>query len=176
MQALADLRRSIRARAIRALVDDEIGGIYHHTAQRVDRFLVDLGFDRLPRADHVTVLADLRLPAGAGTAREACDAARDVMRAATTNCPDDTRPWTAYGWTIPEHAACDQEGWQVPWRHEYDMWVGGHATSHDARAAAEDLVRVNLARALAGVDYALLTVTASVETVGIDLYLDPDRD
>ncbi|PZG02793.1 hypothetical protein [Micromonospora deserti] len=176
VQALADLRRSIRARAIRALVDDEIGGIYQHTAQRVDRLLVDLGLDRLPQAHHVTVVADLTLPAGAGTAREACDAARDVMRAATTSSPDETRPWTAYGWTIPEYATRDQDSWRIPWRHEYDMWLRGHATSDDATAMAEVLARADLAQALAGIDYALVTVTASVETVGIDLYLDPDSD
>lgn len=176
VQTLTDLRCSIRARAIRALVDDEIGGIYQRTAQRVDRFLVDLGLDRLPRAHHVTVVADLMLPVGTGTARDACDAARDVMRAATTSSPDKTRPWTAYGWTIPEHATCDQDGWRIPWRHEYDMWLRGHATSDDVTAAAEVLARADLTRALAGIDFALVTVAAGVEAVGIDLYLDPDSD
>ncbi|PWU56622.1 hypothetical protein DLJ47_05475 [Micromonospora sp. S4605] len=174
VQDLADLRRRIRARAIRALIDDEIGGIYQHTAERIERFLVDLGLDRLPRAHHVTVVADLTLPAGAGTTREACDAARDVMRAATTSSPDETRPWTAYGWTIPEYATCDHDGWRIPWRHEYEMQLRGHATSDDATAAAEALARADLTRALPGID--LVTVTASVENVGIDLYLDPDRD
>ncbi|SCG58282.1 hypothetical protein GA0070609_3434 [Micromonospora echinaurantiaca] len=174
VQALNELRRSIRARAIRALIDDEIGGIYQHTAERIDRFLVDLGLHGLPRAHHVTVVADLMLPVGAGTAREACDAARDVMRAATTSGPVETRPWTAYGWTIPEYATCDQDGWRIPWRHEYEMQLRGHATSGDATAAAEALACADLTRALPGID--LVTVTASVETVGIDLYLDPDRD
>ncbi|MBM0240521.1 hypothetical protein JNW88_31770 [Micromonospora sp. ATA32] len=67
MQALNGLRRSIRARAIRALVDDEFGGIYQHAAQRVNQFLVDLRLDPLPRAHHVTVTADLTLPVGDGT-------------------------------------------------------------------------------------------------------------
>lgn len=174
VQALADLRRRIRARAIRALIDDEIGGIYQHTAERIDRFLVDLGLDGLPRAHHVTVVADLTLLAGAGTVREACDAARDVMRAATTSSPDETRPWTAYGWTTPEYATCDHDGWRIPWRHEYEMQLRGHATSDDATAAAEALARADLTRALPGID--LVTVTAAVENVGIDLYLDPERD
>ncbi|MGR6318883.1 hypothetical protein Q2K19_31575 [Micromonospora soli] len=56
------------------------------------------------------------------------------------------------------------------------MWLRGHATSADATAAAEPLVRVDLTRALAGVDHTLMAVTASVEGVGVDLYLDPDRD
>ncbi|MER7471237.1 hypothetical protein [Micromonospora sp. NPDC000018] len=176
VQALAGLRRSIRARAIRALVDDEFGGIYQHMAERVDRFLVDLGLDRLPRAHHVMVVADLTLPVGAGTAREACDAARDVMRAATTSDPDEVRPWTAYGWAIPEYATADQDGWRIPWRHEYEMRLRGHTTSCDATAAAEALARVDLTRALPSIDHHLVTVTASVESVGIDLYLDPDRD
>ncbi|MEU2616160.1 hypothetical protein ABZ570_32020 [Micromonospora sp. NPDC007271] len=176
VQALADLRRAIRARAISALVDDEIGGIYQHTAQRVDRFLVDLGLDPLPRAHHITVVADLTLPVGAGTAREACDAARDTMRPATTTSPDETRPWTAYGWTIPENATCDQDRWRIPWRHEYDMWLRGHTTSTEATSAAEALARTDLTRALAGIDHDPITVTTSVEDVGIDLYLDPDSD
>ncbi|MEU5943470.1 hypothetical protein ABZ807_30890 [Micromonospora sp. NPDC047548] len=176
IKSLAGLRRSIRARAIRALVDDEIGGSYQRTAERVDRFLVDLGLDRLPRAHHVTVVAELTLPVGAGTARDACDAARNMMRAATSSGPDETRPWTAYGWTIPEYATVDQDCWRIPWRHEYEMWRRGHATSADATATAEALVRADLARALPGIDHRLITVTATVETAGIDLYLDPDRD
>ncbi|SCF19480.1 hypothetical protein GA0074695_4224 [Micromonospora viridifaciens] len=176
VQALTDLQRAIRARAISALVDDEIGGIYQHTAQRVDRFLVDLGLDPLPRAHHFTVVADLTLPVRAGTAREACDAARAVMRTATTSSPDETRPWTAYGWTIPEHATSDQDRWRIPWRHEYEMWLRGHATSADATAAAEALARADLTQALAGIDHNLITVTTSVEGVGVDLYLDPDSD
>lgn len=94
------------------------------------------------------------------------------MRAATISSPDETRPWTAYDWTIPKHATCEQVGWRIPRRHEYDMWLRCHATSDDA-AAAEALARADLTRALAGADDALATVTGSV---GIDLYLDPDRD
>ncbi|MGC3862325.1 hypothetical protein ACPSM1_19305 [Micromonospora chersina] len=176
VQALAALRRSIRARAIRALVDDEIGGCYQRTAERVSQFLVDLGLASLPRAHHVTVVADVTLRLAAGTASEACDAARDRMRAATTDSPDQARPWTAYGWTIPEYATVDQDGWRVPWRHEYDMWLRGHATSADATAAAEVLVRADLTRALADVEQTSITLTATVEGAGIDLYLDPDRD
>ncbi|MCW3818932.1 hypothetical protein ONA91_31285 [Micromonospora sp. DR5-3] len=122
------------------------------------------------------MVADLTLPIRAGTAREACDAARDTMRTATTSSPDQTRPWTAYGWSIPEYATVDQDGWRIPWRHEYDMWLRGHATSADAAAAAEALARADLAQALAGIDHDLVTVTASVDSAGIDLYLDPDSD
>jgi hypothetical protein len=121
VQALVDLRRGIRARAIRALVDDEIGGIYQHTAQRVDRFLVDLGLDGLPQAHHVTVVADVTLRVGAGTAREACDSVRDTMRAVTTGSPDEARPWTAYGSTVAEYATSDRDGWRIPWRHVRDV-------------------------------------------------------
>ncbi|MET7808566.1 hypothetical protein [Micromonospora chersina] len=176
MQDLAALRRTIRTRAIRALVDDEIGGCYQRTAERVNQFLADLGLAGLPRAHHVTVVADVTLRLLAGTASEACDAARDTMRTATTDSPDQARPWTAYGWTIPEHATVDQDGWRVPWRHEYDMWLRGHATSADATATAEGLVHADLTRALADVDHTSITLTATVEGAGIDLYLDPDRD
>ncbi len=176
VQALADLRRSIRARAISALLDDEIGGVYQHTAQRVDRFLVDLGLDPLPPAHHVTVVADLILPAGTGAAREAYDAVRDAMRAATTSSPIEYRPWTAYGWTVPEYATYEQDGWRILWRHEYDMQLRGHATTADAITAAEALVRADLSRALTGVEHTVVTVTVTVEGFGVDLYLDPDRD
>ncbi|MEU1687887.1 hypothetical protein [Micromonospora sp. NPDC005707] len=176
MQDLGALRRSIRARAIRALVDDEIGGCYQRTAERVSEFLVDLGLAGLPRAHHVTVVADVTLRLAAGTVPEACDAARDVMRTITTDSPDEARPWTAYGWAVPEHATVDQDGWRVPWRHEYDMWLRGHATSADATAAAEVLVRNDLTRALADVEHTPITLTANVEGAGVDLYLDPDRD
>ncbi|WP_328853254.1 hypothetical protein OG994_12025 [Micromonospora globbae] len=176
VQALTDLRRRIRSRAIRALVDDEIGGVYQHTARRVDRFLVDLGLDGLPRAHHVTVVADLMLPVTGETAGDACDAARDVMGAATTSSPDETRPWTAYGGTIPEYATRGQGGWRIPWRHEYDMWLRGHATSDDATAAARVLAGADLTRALAGLGDVLITVAATAADAEIDLYLDPDRD
>ncbi|MDG4838362.1 hypothetical protein O7631_17725 [Micromonospora sp. WMMD967] len=176
LQALADLRRSIRARSIRALVDDEFGGNYQHAAQRVNQFLVDLGLDPLPQAHHVTVIADLTLPVGDGTSDDACDAARHRMRAVTTINPDEARPWTAYGWTIPENATADQDGWRMPWQHEYEMWLRGHATPADATTAAEALVRADLTRALAGIDHNLVTVTSSVEGHGIDFYLDPDSD
>ncbi|MGC5332831.1 hypothetical protein [Micromonospora sp. DT62] len=176
VQALADLRRSIRTRAIRALIDDEFGGIYQHMAERVEGFLVDLGLDRLPRAHQVTVTADLTLPAGPGTVQDACDAARDVIRAATSGSPDETRPWTAYGWALPEYATVDQDGWRMPCRYEYEMRLRGHATADEATATAEALVRAAMARALPDFDHHLITVTASVESVGVDLYLNPDLD
>ncbi|MEU9742572.1 hypothetical protein AB0E12_25655 [Micromonospora chersina] len=176
VQDLAALRRGIRARAIRALVDDEIGGCYQPTAERVSQFLADLGLAGLPRAHHVTVAADVTLRLAAGPASEACGAARVTLRKVTTDSPDEARPWTAYGWTVPEYATVDQDGWRVPWRHEYDMWLRGHATSADATAAAEVLVRNDLTRALADVEHTPITLTANVEGAGIDLYLDPDRD
>ncbi|MET7710604.1 hypothetical protein [Micromonospora sp. NPDC005413] len=176
LQALTGLRRSIRARAIRALVDDEFGGNYQHAAQRVNQFLVDLGLDPLPQAHHITVIADLTLPVGDGTAVDAGDAARDRMRAVTTINPDEARPWTAYGWTIPENATVDQDGWRMPWQHEYEMWLRGHATGADATTAAETLVRADLTGALPGIDQHLVTVTARVESHGIDFHLDPDSD
>lgn len=98
------------------------------------------------------------------------------MRTVTTSSPDEARPWTAYGWTLPEYATVDQDGWRIPWQHEYEMWLRGHATPADATAAAEALVRADLTRALAGIDHYLVTVTATVESLGIDLYLDPDSD
>ncbi|MFG3602432.1 hypothetical protein [Micromonospora chersina] len=176
VQALTDLRRAIRTRAIRALVDDEIGGNYQHTAQRVNQFLTHLGLDPLPRAHHVTVVADLTLPVAAGTARQACDAARDTMRPATTSWPDTARPWTAYGWTDPEEAVPDGDGWRVAWRHEYEMWLRGHTTSATATTSAEALARGDLRRALTGVGYHLIAVSVTAEDVGVDLYLNPDND
>ncbi|MFI6263247.1 hypothetical protein [Micromonospora sp. NPDC051006] len=176
LTALSGLRRAIRTRAIRALVDDEIGGGYQHTAQLVDRFLVGLGLDPLPRAHHVTVSVEVTLPGGDGTAEDAYDRARRLMRAVTTSWPDETRPWTADGWTIPEHASVETDGWRIAWRHEYEMWLRGHATCTSAAVVAEALARVDLARALRGTGHQIVTVTAHVGSVGVDLYLDPDRD
>ncbi|MBO4209796.1 hypothetical protein [Micromonospora echinofusca] len=176
VRALADLRHRIRTRAIRALADDELCGDYQRIAVRVDQFLVDLGLDALPWAHHVTVVVDLTLPAGEGTAVDACDTARNTMRAATVGYPDETRPWTADGWPRPEHATIDQDGWRMPWRHEYEMWLRDQATPADATAAAEAVVRADLTRVLANVDHLLPTVTVHVEGVGVDRYLDPDRD
>ncbi|MFF0123781.1 hypothetical protein ACFYP7_31370 [Micromonospora arida] len=176
VQGLAGLRRSIRARAILALVDDEFGGVHQHAAQRVNQFLVDLGLDPLPQAHQVTVIADLTLPVGDGTAEDACDAARHRMRAVTTINPHEARPWTSYGWTIPNNATVDQDGWRMPWRHEYEMWLRRHASRADATTAAEALVRADLARALPEINDDLVTVTATVESHGIDFHLDPDSD
>ncbi|MEV0429665.1 hypothetical protein [Micromonospora sp. NPDC050495] len=176
VQRLTDLKRSIRARAIRALVDEEIGGIYQHTAERVDRFLADLGLDQLPRAHHLTVAAELTLRLAAGTTREACDTARGLMQAATTSSPDESRPWTAYGWAVPEYVTADEHGWRITWQHEYEMWLRGRSTAHEATAAAEAFARADLDRVLADIDHHVITVAASVEALGIDLYLDPDRD
>lgn len=176
VQALADLRHSIRVRAIRALVDDELAGSYAHATQRVDRFLANLGLARLPRAHQVTVAADVRLRVCASTAQDAVDQAWDTMRAVTTSSPDEARPWTAYGWSYPEYATPHQERWHVPWRHDYEMWLRGHGSADDAAQAAEALARADLTRALAGVDHDLIAVTATVEGVGVDLYLNPDTD
>ncbi|MFC3499881.1 hypothetical protein ACFOOK_02670 [Micromonospora krabiensis] len=174
--ALTGLRRAIRTRAIRALVDDEISGSYQHTAQRVERFLVELGLDALPRAHHVTVTVELTVPGGDGTAQDAHDRARQLMRAVTTDWPDDARPWTADGGPIPEHATVEEGRWRIAWRHEYEMWLRGHPTCSSAATIAEAHARVNLARALRGSGHRLTTVTVHVNGVGVDLYLDPDRD
>ncbi|GAB3864254.1 hypothetical protein GCM10029963_74370 [Micromonospora andamanensis] len=174
--ALASLRRRIRSRAIRALVDDEFGGSSHHVAPRVDGFLTGLGLDALPRAHHVIAVADLVLLVAADTAEQACEAVRDTMRVVTTDGSDETRSWCAYGWTDREHASVDRGRWRVPWRHEYEIRLRDQATSADAAAAAELRVEADLTRALTGVDHQLITVTATVETAGIDLCLDPDRD
>ncbi|MET8364448.1 hypothetical protein ABZU53_12850 [Micromonospora sp. NPDC005194] len=176
VQALADLRHRIRVRAIRALVDDEFGGRYEHAAERVGRFLVDLGLDRLPRAHQVTVTADVMLMVAAATASEAGDTAWATMRAITTSSPDESRPWTAYGWVNTEYATADQNRWRVRWRHEYEMWLRGHGGPDDAATVAESLARADLLRALAGVGHDLMTVTASVEGAGIDVNLNPDTD
>ncbi|MFI7609260.1 hypothetical protein ACIBTV_29685 [Micromonospora sp. NPDC049366] len=174
--ALTGLKRAIRTRAIRALADDEIGGSYPHTAQRVDRFLVELGLDPLPRAHHVTVSVELTVPGGDGTAQDAHDRARQLMRAVTTDWPDDARPWTADGWPIPEHATVEEGRWRIAWRHEYGMWLRGHPTATSAATVAEAHARTDLTRALRGSGHRLTTVTVHVNSVGVDLYLDPDRD
>ncbi|WP_341716575.1 hypothetical protein QQG74_21590 [Micromonospora sp. FIMYZ51] len=176
LDALASLVRRIRARAIQALVYDEFGGSQQRIAQRVDGFLTGLGLDALPRVHHVLVVVQLMLTVDAGTAGQACETVRKTMRAVITDGPDEHRPWTGYGWTSAEQASFDQGRWQVPWRHEYEMRLRDQATSADAAATAEALVHASLDGPLAGVSHQLIAVSATVETVVIDPYLDPDRD
>ncbi|MEW2477358.1 hypothetical protein AB0875_26570 [Micromonospora gifhornensis] len=172
--ALVGLRRKIRARAIRALVDAEFDGPYQPSARRVDRFLTGLGLDALPRAHHITVVVELTLLVVARTVEQACDAASQVMRAVTSTGLGAA--WEAYGGAESDYATGEHGRWRVPWRHEYETWLRGHATSADAGAAAHAAVRVALHHTLAGLAHELMTVTATVHTAGIDQFLDPESD
>jgi hypothetical protein len=170
---LADLRRKIRRRAIRALVDDEIGGDYPQTAVGVEQFLRGLGLDGLPRAHHVRATVDLRLRAA--TREQAHRAVSDTLHAITVS-PDEPKPWTAYGWPAADTWIREDGRWQMPCQCEYEMWLRGHATPADASLAAEALVRADLTKALAGVDHDPAAVAATCEGFGIDMDLDPDTD
>ncbi|MBX7267560.1 hypothetical protein KIF24_16990 [Micromonospora sp. Llam7] len=171
--ALADLRRKIRHRAVHALATEEIGGEYEETAERVERFLLDLGFDRLPRAYSVTVTADMTVRVRAATAYEAYGRVRDLME--STGGPHERRrPWTAQGWGTADLGEVDGS-WRVTWRHVYDVWLRDQPDRAAAATAGEALIRGELDRALAGVEHHTV-LTCAVEGYGIDQRLDPDTD
>jgi len=172
-EALADLRRKIRRRAIHALVDDEIGGDYQDTAERVEQFLRGLGLAGLPRAHHVRATVDLRVRAA--TREQAYRAVGDIGQTITVS-PDEPKPWTAYGWPSADSRLLEDGRWQMSCQCEYEMWLRGHATPADASLAAEASVRADLTKALAGVDHDPAAVTATCESFGIDVDLDPNTD
>lgn len=172
VDALADLRRKIRRRAVHALATEEFGGVYEETAEHVERFLLDLGFDRLPRDHFVLATVDVTLRVGAGSAPEAYDQVRDLM--ATTDGPREGRPWTATGRGTVNVGEVDG-WWRVSWRHVYDVWLRGQPDRAAASTAGEALVRAALERALAEVDHQV-DLTCAVEGYGIPQHLDPDLD
>lgn len=175
LNALAALRRAIRHRAITALIDGEVGtGTYEATAVQVERFLLDLGLAALPRAHHITVVTSLNVRVAGDTNQQACAAARDTLRAATTG-PDDTRPWTAQG-RVGDGTDLGDGSWQITWWHVYEMWLRGHTDQAAATVAAETLAREDLTSALTGVEHDALTVTSTDEGFGVDVLLDPDTD
>lgn len=173
-EALADLRRSIRRRAIRALADDEFGGYYEETAERVEEFLHGLGLAGLPRAHNVTVTADLRLRVRAATSDEAYLSVRNTMRP-TAARPSTAASWKASGWYTGSTVG-DDGRWVIGWRHEYELGLREHTEPTDATAAGEALVRADLTRTLAGTDHDLLDLTVAHVGFGIDEHLDPDTD
>jgi hypothetical protein len=170
--ALADLQRKIRHRAVSALANEEIGGECEDTAERVERFLLDLGLDRLPRAHFVTVTADMTLRIHAATAGQAYGRVRDLME--PTGRSREGRPWTGLGWGTADISEADG-AWRVPWRHVYDVWLRDQPDRAAAASAGEALIRGELDRALAGVEHHTV-LTCTVEGYGIDQRLDPDTD
>jgi hypothetical protein len=174
-EALAELRRRIRRRAIRALADDEFSGVYEETAERVEEFLHGLGLAGLPRAHHITVTADVRLRLCAATSDEAYLAMLDTMRP-TTARPSATQAWNASGWPTGSAVRDDDGRWLVGWRHEYELGLRGHTEPTEATAAAEALARADLTRTLAGTAHDLVDVNVAHLSFGIDEHLDPDID
>jgi hypothetical protein len=173
--ALAELRRRIRGRAIRALADDEFGGVYEETAERLEEFLHGRGLAGLPRAHHGTVTADLRLRLRAATSHEAYLAVRDTMRPTATR-PSETQAWKACGWPTGSTVRDDDGRWRIGWRHEYELGLRKHTEPTDATAAGEALAGADLTRALAGTAHDLVDVTVDYVGFGIDEHLDPDTD
>jgi hypothetical protein len=171
-EALADLRRQIRHRAITALVTEEIGGEYEQTAERVERFLLDLGFDRLPRAYFVAVTVEVTLRVRAANAQQTYGLVHRLME--PTSAAGEWRGWTAYGSGTADVREAD--GWRrVTWRHVYELSLRGPSDRAAAVAAGEALVRAEVVRALAEVD-CLMVITGEVEGHNIDQRLDPDVD
>jgi hypothetical protein len=173
---LTALQRSIRTRAIAALVVEELSSDHELAAGRVEAFLRNLGLVALPRAHHTTVVADLKLRVRAGTASEAGDSVWRGMRTAIPIGPDDGRPWIARGWV---GSVIDDLGggwWRVAWWHAYEVWLRGHTNPTDAAAQAEAMVRRDLTATPVGFHVVATTLTYTCEGYGIDAHLDPDTD
>nr|MDT0658771.1 hypothetical protein [Micromonospora sp. DSM 115978] len=170
--ALADLRRKIRHRAVTALATEEIGGEYEETAELVERFLLDLGFDRLPRAYSITVTVEVTLRVPAATAGEAYGRVRDLME--STGGPGEGRPWNAYGWGTADIGEVDGS-WRVFWRHAYDVRLRDQPDRTAAATAAEAQIRGELDQALVGAEHHTV-LARTVDGYGIDQLLDPDTD
>ncbi|MEV7628813.1 hypothetical protein [Actinoplanes sp. NPDC089786] len=172
IEAFADLRRQIRHRAVTALVTEEIGGEYEQTAERVERFLLDLGFDRLPRAYFVAVTVEVTLRVRAANAQEAYGWVCRLME--PTSAAGAWRGWTAHGSGTAD--VCEADGWRrVIWRHVYELSLRLPSDRAAAAAAGEALIQAEVVRTLAGID-CLMVVTGEVEGYGIDQRLDPDTD
>jgi hypothetical protein len=171
-EALADLRRKIRHRAVTALVTDEIGGEYEQTAERVERFLLDLGFDALPRAYFVAVTVDVTLRVRAANREQAYGLVHRLME--PTLAAGEWLEQTTHGCGTADVREAD--GWRrVTWRRVYVASLRSPSDRAAAVTAGEALVRAEVVRALAEVD-CLMVFTGEVEGHSIDQRLDPDID
>ena len=168
------LRRRVRARALRAVLDNEIGADLQEAADILEPILIRLGLGALPRAHQVTVTADPTLRVPADTADRAFATAYDVMRVLVERS-DRAWRWQRSGCPRTASPPSDSGHWLVPWRLEYATPVRGHLDPADAIAAAEAALRSALATALGAVTHDV-TVTATSHGLGIDPYADPRTD
>ncbi len=170
---LAALQRRIRAVAIAALANGELGGDYEQNAARVERFLTDLGLDALPRARRIRAVVGLGLRVRANTGELALDATAQTMRCAAR--PDEAWPCIDSRWFAEAPAEVEPGVWLVRWRNVYDVWLSGYpagAAIGPARAAVE----AELSRMVAGLEVEAMDITCTDEGLRIDEFLDPEID
>jgi hypothetical protein len=165
------LRRQVQERAIRALLDDEIGSDMQEAGDTLEPVLIRLGLGGLPRAHQVAVTVDLTLPGPADTADHALGTAYDLMRVFVKRS-DRAWRWNRSGSTLAASPPRDDDHWLVPWQLEYTTAVRGHLDTVDATAAAEASVRAALSSAVGGAGHDV-TVTATSRSFGIDPYANP---
>jgi hypothetical protein len=168
------LRRRVRARALRVVLDNEIGADLQEAADILEPILIRLGLGALPRAHQVTVTADLTLRVPADTADRAFATAYDVMHVFVERS-DRAWRWQRSGCTRTASPPSDGGHWLVPWRLAYTTPVRGHLDPAAATAAAEAALRTALATTL-GAAIPDVTVTATSHGFGIDPYANPRTD
>ncbi|GIF98766.1 hypothetical protein [Catellatospora citrea] len=163
------LRRAIRSRAITAVASGDLGRL-RDPAARVDRFLIDIGLDPLPRAWLVCVNAATTLTLAA----VGDDQARTTVWAAFAARTCHQRI-SVEDFFIDTYAQGLEDGrWQAGCGEILRVWV--RATSeHAAADAATRLVRAHLdALALPQLHGHRLRITGAAQT--IDPVLDPAHD
>ncbi|GAA1380996.1 hypothetical protein [Catellatospora chokoriensis] len=167
--ALPALRAAIRTRAIRAVADDL--GHLDDPAQRVDRFLADIGLDPLPRAWLVCIEASTTVTVTADHARHARALVADAAQARWTRRHERVGNDDAFTDT-PRQS--DDGRWQVTCNERLRVWART-ADEHTAADIATRLARAHLDNLdLPQLHGHRLVVTGTAQVV--DPVLDPDRD
>jgi hypothetical protein len=174
LRRLDVLRREVRKRALRALLDDQLGADPQEAADILEPVLIRLGLGALPRAHQFAVVADLTMRVPADSADHAFATADAIMRVFVERC-ERTWRWQRSGCPLTGSPPAEGDHWLVPWRLEYTTSVRGHLDPAAATAAADAVLRAALATALGAAGHQL-TVTATSRGFGIDPYANPRTD
>ncbi len=170
---LVTLRRRIRSVVIGALIDRELGGDYQRAAARVERFLIGLGLDGLPRTRRVRTVAGLDLLVRAETAELARCFAAQPMRWETS--PGEIPLLVDCGWFADHPVKVEPGVWLVRWRKVYNVWLSGYP-AEKAVVAARATVETEVSRVVAGLEVKAVDIACTDEGLHIDEALNPAID